>query len=102
MSPHYPLLVPGAAAAGEPRAITAPFDDSVIATIDTADAAAVDRALETADALFRDRDAWLSPAQRIDILQKTAALMRQRREELTLEAAREGGKPYADFLHELC
>ena len=101
MSQHYPLLVPGAAAVGEPRAITAPFDDSIIATIDTAAAAAVDQALETAHALFRDRDAWLSPAQRIDILQKTAALMRQRREELTLEAAREGGKPYADSLVEV-
>ena len=33
-------------------------------------------------ALFRDRDAWLSPARRIEILARAAALMQQRREAL--------------------
>ena len=43
---------------------------------------------------------WLSPARRIEILQRAAAIMQERREELALEAAREGGKPLVDSLVE--
>jgi acyl-CoA reductase-like NAD-dependent aldehyde dehydrogenase len=53
-------------------------------------------ALANAYALYRNRDAWLSPARRIDILHNVAKLMQDRAESLALEAAREGGKPLMD------
>ena len=112
MTQHIPLLVPGAdpdgdhrrsrfsRRAGTARAVSAPFDGAVIATMDTAGLATVELALETARGLFGNRDAWLSPARRIEILERTASLMQQRRHELATEAAREGGKPLMDSLVE--
>ena len=99
--PHsFPLLVPGARAAGR-LAVAAPFDGSPIAEVETADAAGVECALSTAHALWRDRDAWLPPARRIEILGRVAERMEAIREELALEAAREGGKPLVDSLVEV-
>ena len=80
--------------------VTAPFDGSLIATVDTGGTDAVNKALATAHGLFRDRDAWLSPARRIEILERTAVLMTERRDELASAAAREGGKPLIDSLIE--
>ena len=56
--------------------------------------------MATAYGLFRNRDGWLKPAQRIAVLEKAAAIMQSRRDELALEAAREGGKPLVDSLVE--
>jgi len=99
-SRHLPLLAPGVKATGTIE-VRAPFDDTLIATVDCTDDAGVDQALSTAHALFRNRDVWLSPAQRIDILNRTADLMKGQREDLALEAAREGGKPLMDSLIEV-
>ncbi len=96
MTQHFPLMIPGATSNAGTLEVHAPYDDSLIATVDTADKDAVEGALRTAYALFRDRDTWLTMAQRIDILEKTVALMTERAEELALEAAREGGKPLID------
>lgn len=93
---HFPLLIPGAAAGGETLEVQAPFDGRLIATLDVADEAAVEQALQTAYGLYRNRDTWLSPAQRIEILEKTALLMEERFDDLALEAAQEGGKPLVD------
>lgn len=76
--------------------VVAPFDRSPIARIETSGADAVDQALNTADQLFRDRSKWLPAYQRIAILERTAAIMTERAEELAIEAAREGGKPLID------
>ncbi len=96
MAEHFPLMVPDAAADRQHAEVTAPFDGSLIATVEQADRSGTRQALQTAYALFRDRDAWLSPARRIEILQRTAGIMQLRRDELALEAAREGGKPLID------
>jgi acyl-CoA reductase-like NAD-dependent aldehyde dehydrogenase len=56
----------------------------------------VERALSTAHGLYRDRDAWLPAPQRIEILKRAAEIMQERRDELALESAREGGKPLMD------
>jgi acyl-CoA reductase-like NAD-dependent aldehyde dehydrogenase len=101
MIDHYPLLVPGSPAPGEPMEVDAPWDGSIIGTVDTAGAEVVDRALATAHALFRDRDAWLPRPERIEILRRAAAIMQERREHLATEAAREGGKPLVDSLVEV-
>ena len=96
MTDHYPLLIAGGASSDARLEVTAPFDGAPIATLDTANEAAVDRALATADALFRDRARRLDVAQRTEILKRAAALMRERAEQLAVEAAREGGKPLVD------
>ncbi len=95
MSSHFSIMVPGAQATGK-KEVCAPFDGKTIATIDVGGAAAIEKALATAHALYRDRDAWLPPAKRIAILKKAASIMEARAEELALEAAREGGKPLVD------
>ena len=101
MPEHFELMIPGAAASAKRLEIYAPWDNTLIATADTADSAAVERALSIAHALYRDRDAWLSPAERIQILQRTAELMAAQRDTLAVEAAREGGKPLPDSLVEV-
>ena len=96
MSNDFPLMVPGATTHGGPHEVVAPFDGSPIATVTSGDAGAVEQALATAYTLSRDRKGWLRPAERIEILDRTAAIMEGRSEELAIEAAREGGKPLID------
>ncbi len=96
MNRHYALMVPGAIPNGKTITVTAPFDNAPIATLDTAGSDAVDLALATADALFKDRRRWLAADKRIAILKKTAELMSEQSEQLAVEAAREGGKPLLD------
>ena len=81
--------------------VTAPFDGSVIGTVPQADAVAVEHALARAHALFRDRDAWIPKPERIAILRRAARIIESRKDELALQAAREGGKPLADSQVEL-
>ncbi|MEC7574203.1 MAG: aldehyde dehydrogenase family protein, partial [Pseudomonadota bacterium] len=61
----------------------------------------VENAMATAHALYRNRDGWLSKPQRIDILRRAAEIIKERREDLALQAAREGGKPLTDSLVEI-
>ncbi len=73
-----------------------PFDLKPIATVDTMDRRGVDAALSIADALFRDRDAWLPGHERSAILHRTAMAMQCDADRLAALIAREGGKPLAD------
>ncbi len=54
-----------------------------------------------AQALYKDRSGWLSKPRRIEILRRAAEIIKERREELALQAAREGGKPLLDSLVEI-
>ena len=81
--------------------VTAPFDGSEITTVPNATREDVERALATAHGLYRDRDGWLSKPQRIEILRKAAEIIKERRQELAVAAAREGGKPFPDSLVEI-
>lgn len=96
MSQHFPLMYAGASSKGKTLEVVAPWDQKPIATVQTADADAVEGALATAHKLFRNRDNWLTAAKRIAILEKTIELMTERFDELAVEAAREGGKPLPD------
>ncbi|MEM7082041.1 MAG: aldehyde dehydrogenase family protein [Pseudomonadota bacterium] len=89
------MLETARAAAGE-LVVLSPYDGRVLDSLATADAHHVDDALSAAQALYRDRDGWLSVPQRIDILHAAAERMAQELEPLTLLAASEGGKPYND------
>ncbi len=96
MTKNFGLLVPGVETSAEKLVVSAPYDGAEIATVESADAAVVEQALVNAWQLYRDRKRWLSPARRIEILQNLVRLMTDKIDYLSLEAAREGGKPYAD------
>lgn len=96
MQNDFPLMIPGTRSGAGHVLVTAPYDGIPIGQVAAADAAAVDAALTNAHHVFSDRDCWLPPFERIEILSKTADLMSERADELALEAAREGGKPLAD------
>ncbi len=93
---HFNIMVPGIKETDSRITVTAPWDGQEIATVAAIDAKGAEQAMATAHSIFRDKDRWLPPQQRIDILEKTAAIMSQREDKLALEAAREGGKPLLD------
>lgn len=76
------------------------FDRAPMAEIETDDAAVLERKLQAAECVFRDRDGWLKPHQRIAILRRLAALMEGKRDHLAVQIAREGGKPLPDAIVE--
>ncbi len=89
------MLATQRAAAGTLQ-VTSPFDGRVLEELPTADVAHVDDALAAAHALYRNRDGWLTIPERVEILGKAADIMASQVEDLTLLAASEGGKPFAD------
>ncbi|WP_353646561.1 aldehyde dehydrogenase family protein [Mesorhizobium sp. WSM2239] len=76
------------------------FDRAPIEEIETDDAAALERKLQAAEQVFRDRDGWLMPHERVAILRRLARLMEGRRDHLAMQIAREGGKPLPDAIVE--
>jgi len=98
---HYPSLVAGLKDSSNHKEVTSPYDGSVIGTVSSVDEKGVEKAIETAYAIYRDRSRWLPAPKRIEILEKTADIMTERFDELALEAAREGGKPLADSIVEV-
>lgn len=95
MTEDFHLMIPGAVSSGR-HEVVSPYDGSIIGSCEIADAKAISLSLETADKLLADRHRWLSGAERIAILEKTAAIMQDRYEHLAVESAREGGKPLVD------
>jgi acyl-CoA reductase-like NAD-dependent aldehyde dehydrogenase len=93
---HFSLLLDTERKADETVDVLAPFDGTPIASIDCGGMDHVDEALGTAYSLFRNRDEWLEPPQRIAILERAIELMAQQSDLLAVEAAREGGKPLRD------
>lgn len=73
-----------------------PYNGELIQQIKVNTADDVEQALARAHALFEDRSAWLPAYQRVEILERAVTLMNEQIEELTMLAASEGGKPYAD------
>ncbi len=96
MNEEFKVMIPGASGTDEKITVVAPWDLTPIAEVPIASANDVDKALNTAYKIFRDRDRWLPIPKRIKILEKTAELMQQQSEYLALEATREGGKPLLD------
>lgn len=92
---HDLMLESNRQAAGT-LAVNSPFDGRELETVATAGPEHIDDAMDAAYALFRDKQSWLPVPQRLDILNKAASIMSGQIEELTLLAAREGGKPYKD------
>ena len=80
--------------------VRSPFDDELIGEVPLTDADGIEHALQTAHGVYQDKSAWLPLHERVTILDKLARLMTERREQLALQAAREGGKPLKDSLVE--
>ncbi|MDH5357549.1 MAG: aldehyde dehydrogenase family protein [Gammaproteobacteria bacterium] len=94
---HFPLMIAGVTKTSEHRLeVSSPYDNHIIATVDTANADDVNQVLETASTVFADRDNWLPVPQRIAILERAIVLMQQQAEQLAMGSALEGGKPLID------
>ncbi len=79
-----------------PLLVRSPFDGALIAELESACPAEIDDALETASVLYGRRDQWLSPYERVGILDRTVRMMSADHGELTRLIALEGGKPIGD------
>jgi acyl-CoA reductase-like NAD-dependent aldehyde dehydrogenase len=76
------------------------YDRSPIAEVIIDDAAALEAKLDRAATAFGDRDQWLQPYERIEILSRLASLMDAERDQLSRLIAQEAGKPLADAIVE--
>jgi acyl-CoA reductase-like NAD-dependent aldehyde dehydrogenase len=76
--------------------ITQAFDGAPIEELPANSEADIDRMLEQAGALYRNRSAWLPSYKRIEILRRLARLVQRDFEIFALLIAREGGKPLTD------
>ncbi len=101
MNNHHSSLVAGLSDSGNHKNVTSPYDGSVIGSVSSVNSEGVEKALTEAYAIYRDRSRWLPAPKRIEILEKTAAIMTERFDELAIEAAREGGKPLTDSIVEV-
>jgi acyl-CoA reductase-like NAD-dependent aldehyde dehydrogenase len=68
----------------------------LLATVATANAAAVESALSCASRLFANRAGWIAVDQRIANLERMIGLLTEQAEDLALGASLEGGKPLVD------
>lgn len=94
---HFPLLISGLEEKNRPQIeVQSPYDESVLATVDTADSNDINQALTIANQLFSNKNNWLSVPQRIAILERAIDLMQDQFEELAMGSAHEGGKPLID------
>jgi acyl-CoA reductase-like NAD-dependent aldehyde dehydrogenase len=97
---HYPIKIPGAEAAGV-ISVFSPYDGKPVGSVECIDAKGAEMALTSMAEVFRDRKNWLPAHERIAILERAAAMMQARSEQLIATAIAEGGKPYADTKIEL-
>jgi acyl-CoA reductase-like NAD-dependent aldehyde dehydrogenase len=72
------------------------FDRCPIAEIPKDSISALEDKLCLAARASRNRDGWLQPHRRMEILQRTADLLRDRQERFAKLIAQEGGKPLSD------
>jgi acyl-CoA reductase-like NAD-dependent aldehyde dehydrogenase len=77
------------------------FDRAPIAEINTDDRESIEAKLAAAISVIRNRNEWLKPYQRIEILRGLAAAIQSRTERFATLIAREGGKPLRDAIVEV-
>lgn len=81
--------------------VKAAYDRSVIKEYEYQTQDEAFAVLAEAHAAYSDRSGWLPGSRRIEVLTKLAAAIESRLEELSLQAATEGGKPLQDSRAEL-
>ena len=77
------------------------FDRMPLAEVADDEEVVLERKLDTAAQIFGNRDCWLKPYQRIEILQRLVTLMEGKRQHFSRQIAREGGKPITDAIVEV-
>ncbi|MFC4995170.1 aldehyde dehydrogenase family protein [Rubritalea tangerina] len=77
------------------------YQQELIAELPLLDDSAIDKALTTARTLADDKHNQLPAWERHSILKRAAELMLEHRNTLAQQAAREGGKPWADTMVEV-
>ncbi|MCB0429359.1 MAG: aldehyde dehydrogenase family protein [Flavobacteriales bacterium] len=80
--------------------IQAPYSGRVLSEHPLQTPEEIDQMLDRARRFFSDPKSRLPKHKRIDILQKTASLLENQKEDFIRLAAEEGGKPYTDTLVE--
>lgn len=93
---HVPLVVANAGRGLKTRTVTAPFDGARLAEVETAGPKEVESALSAGFDAHRQRRSGLPLHERVEVLERAAAIMSERAAALALEAAAEGGKPLKD------
>jgi acyl-CoA reductase-like NAD-dependent aldehyde dehydrogenase len=73
-----------------------PYDNTIIKELTMSTQKDAFEVLAKGYALFENKATWLPPHRRIEILERAANIMKKEVETLTVQAASEGGKPYAD------
>jgi acyl-CoA reductase-like NAD-dependent aldehyde dehydrogenase len=76
--------------------VLSPFDQKPIGSLKMKNEKEALALIKSAHDLFKNRDKWLGPFERISILEKAIELVKSRFDKLVTDAAREGGKPYID------
>ena len=71
--------------------VRAPFDGSKIDEVPVSSAEDVENALAKAHALYRNRNGWIPLPARLNILRRAAKIVKERRQQLALQAARKAG-----------
>ena len=77
-------------------AVYSPYDEHLIKEVPLCDEQLVETTISIAKQTFDDKSCWLKPYERVAILEKAAAIITERQEQLALAAAEEGGKPLFD------
>lgn len=80
--------------------VHSPYNQDALGTLSSLDWPAVSEKLENALAAFQNRASWLPVHERAAILERTAQLMENQHAELSMQIAKEGGKPLKDSLVE--
>ncbi len=70
MAQHFSLMIPGAPEKAGIETVKAPYDGSVIGTVETGDARHVEVTLAAAYGLYRDRDGWLPLADELPAISR--------------------------------
>ena len=78
------------------RTVVNPYDLNAIGEITLTPWSQIDACLHEAQALHKNRSAWLPAWQRIEVLDKLAGLMKAQASDLAMLIANEGGKPLID------
>ncbi|WP_299459157.1 aldehyde dehydrogenase family protein [uncultured Microscilla sp.] len=76
--------------------VKSPYDLSLIKELPIVGKVEIEKALSIAYGLFLDQSEWIPAHERIAILERAAAIMEKRFDELATTAAQEGGKPLVD------
>lgn len=76
--------------------VRSPYDQALLATVETVSEKEIDHALAIASKLYQDRSTWLAISERLAILERAITLMEEQSEVLATHSAHEGGKPLID------